>query len=97
MKNDFAGGASHHRCGVIAADEPGATLFDGGGRRGGSFCVAQRPSCAATGLDLFENEGLLELENVVLTIEHHSHAWRNGIAGDHQCAPHWQARVRRRY
>jgi hypothetical protein len=52
---------------------------------------------AATGLELFENEGLLELENVVLTIEHHSHAWRNGIAGDHQCAPHWQARVRRRY
>jgi len=49
------------------------------------------------GSNLFENEGLLELENVVLTIEHHSHAWRNGIAGDHQCAPHWQARVRRRY
>ena len=52
---------------------------------------------AATGLDLFENKGLLELENVVLTIEHYSHAWRNGIAGDRQCAPHWRARVRRRY
>jgi len=55
---------------------------------------------AAAGLDVFENEGLLELENVVLTpshrIEHHSHAWRNGIAGDHQCAPQWSARVRLR-